>query len=207
MTPTLKEIQSPTPTDIARPMSTSRKLLKLPTFDSASPTLPTSPVKRVNRTRRVSDTEMGNIDSAAAETLVTDRFQTLFSEGKTSRVKELKPANENYGRMQSANFTSSSRPQRNFVSLASIMLGPKDSLSKHENGLFSSDASREDAHTPIPKLLQDIKPLGTSVFSTQEKLKNGKALGTSLFSTEKIGNEKAYETSLFLTQEKIKPSS
>jgi len=138
-------------------MSTSRKLLKLTTLDS-SPTLPKSPAKRTFRTRRVSDTEMGNVDSVAAETLVTDRFQTLLSEGKTERVKENSPVKENYSKMLSANIASAKflSPQglsinceSQFINRTSILLSP----SNPEDGLFSSIASPRDSSSP--KLLKD----------------------------------------------------
>lgn len=148
-------------------MSTSRKLLKLSTLDSASPTLPASPAKRAFKTRRVSDTEVGHVDSVVAQTLVTDRFQTLFSEGKTEQVKPLSPVKENFERMQSANiasakFSTSSRLasivktkgldvncERKLVNLTSIVLSPLDPFSESveiepEQEVFSPDGSPLD---------------------------------------------------------------
>ena len=154
-TSTPHESQAPTPTEILSPMSTSRKLLKLSTLDSASPTLQ----KLAFRTRRVSDTEMGNVDSVAIETLVKNRFQTLLSEGKRERVKPLSPVKKNFERMQSANiasskFSTSSRIasvenprglqincERKLVNLTSIVLSPLDPFPEPENKVFRPDGS------------------------------------------------------------------
>lgn len=182
------ETQAPTPTEIVSPMSTSRKLLNIP-LDTASPTLSKSPAKR-GRTRRFSETEMANVDSVAVETLVTDRFQTLFGEGKTERVRENSPIKQNYERMQSANtasvkFSSSGRlisprdfnmnGERKFVNLTSLMLCPSSPLSQSvveigpEDGLFSSLGSPRE--TSSPKLLKGGENLEPVSQISEEKTK------------------------------------
>ena len=178
-------------------MSTSRKLLKLPTLESPSPTLPKSPQKRVWRTRRVSETETGNVDEVAIETLVTDRFQTLLSEGKILRVKENSPVKENYSRMQSANISSAKLSSPNskglsinyesrFINRTSILLSPSDPAPELTIGIgpLSASETLQGTNTLIPQALKDGKTFGSSLFSTQEKIKNEKILGSLLFSSQ-----------------------
>ncbi len=143
-------------------MSTSRKLIKI---SEALETLPQP--KRIFRTKRGSETGMANVDSVAAETLVTDRFQTLYGEGKTERIRENSPVKQSYERMQSgsipssARFSSSNRlpskdfnsnGERKFVNLPSLMLSPTSPLSgsvvEPEDILFSSLGSPRDSSSP-----------------------------------------------------------
>jgi len=187
------ETQAPTPTEIASPISTSRKLLKIPDLETVSPTLPESPQKRAFRTRIVSESQMGNVNEAAVETLITDRFQTIFSEGKTLQVKENSPVKENYSRMQSANIASTKLSSRNLNGLTincesplrnrtSIVLSPSDISPElaveigPQDSLFSPN---ETDTSSIPKLLK--------LLSSPEKVQNEDPFGSSLFSTlEKV---------------------
>ena len=209
-------------------MSTSRKLLKETTPDLPSPILPKSPRKRVFRTRRLSESGIGNVDEGAVEILVTDRFQALFSEGKTLRVKENSPVKENYPRMQSANISSaklSSSPlslgnskglsincESKLINRTSIVLSPVDPSPELAvsigpvGGFFSSSETLQGMNSSISKLLKDVRLFGSSIFSnqTQERIKEGRTFGSSLFSThERIKNENAFGSSLFPTQEKV----
>jgi len=170
---------------------------------------------------------MGNVDSVAAETLVTDRFQTIFSEGKTEQVKPLSPVKQNYERMQSANIASAkfatssqldfqdfnTNRERKFLNRTSIILSPSDPLPEQveielEDGLFSPDESPRGTQTSTSKLRKGKKGSGTALFSTQDKMetiREGRPFGTPVLSTlEKIKDEKALNSSLFSTQEKIK---
>jgi len=132
---------------------------------------------------------MPNVDSVAVETLVTDRFQTLFGEGKTERVKENSPVKQNYERMQSANiassakFSSSSRlvsprdfnlnGERKFVNLTSILLNPSSPLSGSvveigpEEGLFSPIGSPRESSSP--RFLKGEKNLEPVSQTSKEK--------------------------------------
>ncbi len=136
----------------------------------------------------VSESEMGNVNEAAVETLITDRFQTIFSEGKTLQVKENSPVKENYSRMQSANIASAQLSSRHsnvlsincespLIKRTSIVLSPSDISPElaveigPEDGLFSPS----ETNASIPKLLK--------LLSTPEKIKNEEPFGSSLIST------------------------
>ena len=133
---------------------------------------------------------MANVDSVAVETLVTDRFQTLFGEGKTERVRENSPVKQNYERMQFANiasakFSSSSRlvsprdfnnnGERKFVNLTSLMLTPSSPLSQSvveigpEDIIFSPLGSPRENSSP--ELLKDHKNLEPISQTPKEKTK------------------------------------
>lgn len=130
---------------------------------------------------------MENVDERAAETLVTDRFQTLLSEGKVKRVRENSPVKENYSRMQSANVSSAkfSNPsllgnskglsincESKFINRTSIVLSPADHSPELvlEIGPLSSSETLQGTKTLILKTWKDGKPFGSSLFSTQEKM-------------------------------------
>ncbi len=149
---------------------------------------------------------MGNVNEAAVETLITDRVQTLFSEGKTLRVKENSPVKENYSRMQSANISFAS-PSR-FINRTSTILSPSEispelaGESGPGDGIFSFGGTT----TSIQKLFKDGRVLGSSIFSpqTQERLSERRFFGSALFSTqEKLKHERIFGSSLFPTLEKM----
>ena len=83
------------------PLSSNRKLIKFTTLDLVSSTSPRVHTPFGLRTRVASENEIGSVDALPMETLISNRFQTLFSEGKIEMIKKGSPTKENFEKFKS----------------------------------------------------------------------------------------------------------
>ena len=96
-------------TSIFNPTSTNRKLLRFSSMDIAPPSLKnqiSSPPQSEMRSRRASESEIGTVDLAVAETIFSNRFQELHPEAKPEDVKQFNQIKQNYQKMQTSNLYS-----------------------------------------------------------------------------------------------------
>jgi len=83
------------------PLSSNRKFLKFTTLDLNSQTSSRVQTPSELRTRVASENEIGSVDALPMETLIGNRLQTLFSEGKIEMIKQGSPTKENFKKLQS----------------------------------------------------------------------------------------------------------
>ncbi len=113
---------------------------------------------------------MNTADILAMETLMSNRFQTLFSEAKPEIIKAMSPLmKENFTKMQSSNLYSSrsspklqsarsqKSPEKKMINLASIVFSPEtenvysDAAPVNEEDVISFDDQPQDTYASSPK--------------------------------------------------------
>jgi len=167
------------------PLSTDRKLLKYSTLDLQSPTSSKVQTPFEFRSRRASETDMNTVDVLATEALVSNRFQTFFSEAKPESVKEFSPMmKQNYPKMQSSNLYSSwSTNTKLYQSLANSkrsLIKPKVLVTKPEASIVFYP-NTEPAEVVHPEEICSFEDNGEMMSASQPKLwKNGKTMESSV---------------------------
>ena len=155
-------------TNVLGSLSSNRKLIRFNTLESPNPSR--SPTPYEFRSRRASETEMNTADILAMETLMSNRFQTLFSEAKPEIIKAMSPLmKENFTKMQSSNLYSSrssskfptgrnsKTPEKKLVNLTSIVFSPEtenvdsDASPAPEEDVISFDDHPQDTYASSPK--------------------------------------------------------
>ena len=161
------------------PPSSSRRLLKFGTLETASPSKSRTPYDF--RSRRASESEMNTADIMAMETLMSNRFQTLFSEAKPENIKEFSPImKENFSKMQSSNlYSSRSNPKlttrtisdKRFLNMTSIIMSPRfdDVVMSPEEDVVSVDEGLQDTYASRPKLWSPNQTLKSFVLKKKDK--------------------------------------
>jgi len=101
------------------------------------------------RTRIASENEIGSVDFIAAETLISNRFQTLFPEAKAEAVRPTSPTKQNSEKMQTTKTSLT-----NFPSLATTLKG---SILKQSNPNTKPFQTIEfNVKDPVEMTLDDI---------------------------------------------------
>jgi len=167
------------------PLSTDRKLLRFSTADLQSPVSSKIHTPYEFRSRRASETEINTVDFVATEALVSNRFQTFFSEAKPDNVKQFSPIiKENYTKMQSSNLYSSG--YSNTKLQHSLPGNPKSLLTKSERLGTKPMASivfhpgTEPAEINPEEIFSFGENAETIYASQPKKWKNGKTMESSV---------------------------
>ena len=188
-------LQSPRVTTMS-PMSSNRKLLKFTTLDFNSPTSARVNTPAEFRTRIASENEIGSVDLLPMETLISNRFQTLFSEGKIETIRQGSPTKENFEKMRATNpYTKNpstglltiSNPKSSLIKQGAsarpfASIGLKNLSPSREHGEMSLDeiwnfAERpEDEPVSQPKFSKNFKIMESPMRSkTPEKVTSGES--------------------------------
>jgi len=77
--------------------------LKFTTIDLQSPQTTKNNTQFDFKTRIASENEIGSVDLVPMETLINNRFQTLFPEAKAETVRPTSPTKQNFEKMQTTN--------------------------------------------------------------------------------------------------------
>jgi len=167
-------------------LSSNRKLLRFSTLNS--PNQSKAPTPYEFRSRRASETEMNTADILAKETLMSNRYQTLFSEAKPESVKAMSPMmKENFTKMQSSNLYSSrsnaklprgrnsQSPEKKLINLPSIVFSPEaenldpDAAPAPEEDVISFDDHPQETYASSPNTWKVGKTLQN--FLSSQKMK------------------------------------
>ena len=173
------------------PPSSSRKLFKFSTSDfnlaAASPSKVGTPYEF--RSRRASETEINTVDIMTTEAMITNRFQTLFSEAKPESIKEFSPTKKNFEKMQtsniyakysnpkmqsSGNMRSSRKQDTRLANLTSIFFNPLDQETEivpEEDIISFGGGNTQEMSAALPKSWKEGKTMKNSTMSKKEKKK------------------------------------
>ena len=137
---------------IMSPVSSTRKFLKFTTIDLQSPQTTKNNTQFDFKTRIASENEIGSVDLVPMETLISNRFQTLFPEAKAETVRPTSPTKQNFEKMQTTNIYS----KNSFTNFPTQVTTLKGSVLKQSSPIKPFQTIEFNVKEPVEMTLDDI---------------------------------------------------